>query len=164
MKWEELQAQPCLISRALSVVGDRWTILILRDALAGTRRFDDFQARLGISRTIIADRLALLVREGVFDKLAYQDRPSRYEYRLTAKGLELYPLIMGMFEWGRRHYPLEQGLPVIHKHKGCGHDFTPVLTCSECGEAIMARNVEARPGPAHGIAGKSALPPKSASR
>lgn len=148
MKWDDLPAQPCLISRTLSVIGDRWTMLMLRDAFAGTRRFDDFQARLGISRTIIADRLALLTREGVFDKIAYQDRPPRHEYRLTEKGLDLYPLIMGMFDWGRRHYPLEGGLPVLHRHKACGQDFTPVLSCSACGEEVTARAVQARPGPA----------------
>lgn len=120
---------------------------MLRDAFSGTRRFDDFQASLGISRTIIADRLALLVEEGVLDKVAYQSRPPRHEYRLTPKGLDLYPVVMAMFDWGRRHYPIEEGLPVIHRHKTCGHDFTPVVTCSECGEPIAPRDVEARPGP-----------------
>jgi DNA-binding HxlR family transcriptional regulator len=148
MKWDDLAGEPCLISRTLAVVGDRWTMLILRDCFAGVRKFDDFQARLGISRTIVAQRLALLVDEGVLDKTAYQTRPTRYEYRLTEKGLELYPLVMGMFDWGRRHYPLEGGLPVIHQHKACGHDFNPVLSCSACGEEISARAVRTRPGPA----------------
>lgn len=147
MKWDDLPDQPCLISRTMAVLGDRWTMLILRDAFARVRRFDDFQAQLGISRTIVADRLALLVDEGVLEKRAYQERPPRHEYRLTQKGLDLYPLLMTMFDWGRRYYPLEGGLPVIHRHKKCGADFTPVLSCSECGEAVGARDVLSRPGP-----------------
>lgn len=148
MKWDDLPEQPCLISRTLAVIGDRWTMLILRDCFGGVRKFDDFRENLGISRTIVAQRLALLVEEGVLDKRAYQERPTRYEYRLTAKGLDLYPLIIGMFDWGRRHYPLEAGLPVIHQHKACGKDFTAILSCSECGEEVTARDVLARAGPA----------------
>lgn len=147
MKWEDLSSEPCLISRTLAVVGDRWTMLILRDCFAGVRRFAEFQAKLGISRTIVAQRLAALVEEGVLQKNAYQDRPVRYEYRLTEKGLDLYPLVLGMFEWGRKHYPMQEGVPVIHQHTGCGQDFHPVTTCSECGDEVTARSVKARSGP-----------------
>lgn len=147
MKWTELPDQPCLIARSVAILGDRWTMLILRDAFAGLRRFDQFQESLGISRTIVTDRLNLLVEEGVLEKRLYQQHPPRNEYRLTSKGLDLYPVLLAIFDWGRQHYPIEAGLPVIHTHKSCGHDFAPVTTCSHCGEHVTAHNVNARRGP-----------------
>jgi DNA-binding HxlR family transcriptional regulator len=144
MKWEELSEQRCSVARALAVIGDRWTLMVLRDCFLGVRRFEAFQARLGISRSIIAERLKLLVDEGLLRKEAYQDRPARHEYRLTQKGLDLHPIIMSIVRWGDAHYAGESGPPLVHRHKACGHDFAPVMTCSECGEAIGARDVEVR--------------------
>src|SRR3954469_14636070 len=89
MKWDALRDEPCSVARTVAVIGDRWTLMILRDCFLGVRRFEDFQARLGISRTITTERLKTLVDEGVLRKVAYQDRPTRYEYRLTDKGLDL---------------------------------------------------------------------------
>lgn len=147
MKWDDLAAEPCSVARSVAVIGDRWTLLILRDCFLGVRRFEAFQSRLGISRTIIADRLKLLVDEGVLSKSPYQDHPARFEYRLTPKGLDLYPVIMAVVAWGDRHYAGEAGPPVLHRHKACGCDFRPVMTCSECGEPVGARDVETRAGP-----------------
>jgi len=147
MKWEDLAAEPCSVARTVAVIGDRWTLLILRDCFLGVRRFEAFQERLGISRTIIAERLKLLVDEGVLTKVAYQDRPVRHEYRLTEKGLALHPVIMAVVHWGDRFYGGEAGAPLLHRHKTCGHDFHPVMTCSECGEAVGPREVEPHPGP-----------------
>ena len=147
MKWDDLAAEPCSVARSVAVIGDRWTLLILRDCFLGVRRFEAFQSRLGISRTIIADRLKLLVDEGVLNKSPYQDHPVRYEYRLTPKGLDLYPVIMAVVAWGDRHYAGEAGPPILHRHKACGCDFRPVMTCSECGEPVGARDVETRAGP-----------------
>lgn len=147
MKWEDLAAEPCSVARTVAVIGDRWTLLILRDCFLGVRRFEAFQERLGISRTIIAERLKLLVDEGVLAKVAYQDRPLRHEYRLTEKGLALHPVIMAIVHWGDRFHAGEAGAPLLHRHKACGCDFHPVMTCSECGEAVGARDVETRPGP-----------------
>jgi DNA-binding HxlR family transcriptional regulator len=147
MKWEDLAAEPCSVARTVAVIGDRWTLLILRDCFLGVRRFEAFQERLGISRTIIAERLKLMVDEGVLAKVAYQDRPLRHEYRLTDKGLALHPVIMAIVHWGDRHYAGEAGAPLLHRHKACGHDFAPVMTCSECGEAVGPRDVEPHPGP-----------------
>lgn len=147
MKWEDLAAEPCSVARTVAVIGDRWTLLILRDCFLGVRRFEAFQERLGISRTIIAERLKLLVDEGMLAKAAYQDRPLRHEYRLTEKGLALHPVIMAVVHWGDRYYAGEAGAPLLHRHKACGHDFHPVMTCSECGEAVGARDVETHPGP-----------------
>ena len=145
MKWNELAAQPCSLARALAVVGDRWTLLILRDAFLRVRRFDDFQASLGIARRVLAERLASLVDDGILEKVAYQQRPARYEYRLTGKGLDLYPAILALVHWGDAHYAGADGPPVVHRHKACGHEFRSVLSCSECGEALDALDVLAEP-------------------
>jgi DNA-binding HxlR family transcriptional regulator len=147
MKWEDLAAEPCSVARTVAVIGDRWTLLILRDCFLGVRRFEAFQERLGISRTIIAERLKLLVDEGVLAKVPYQDRPVRHEYRLSDKGLALHPVVMSIVHWGDRFYAGEAGAPLLHRHKACGHDFHPVMTCSECGEAVGPRDVEPHPGP-----------------
>src|SRR5690606_25090596 len=100
MKWVELSREPCSVARSVAVIGDRWTLLILRDCFLGVRRFEGFQERLGISRTIIADRLKVLTDEGVLEKAPYQERPVRHEYRLTQKGLDLYPVILAVVSWG----------------------------------------------------------------
>ena len=146
MKWNELSSENCSLARSLAVVGDRWTLLILRDAFLRVRRFDDFQANLGIARRVLTDRLATLVEHGVFQKVAYQEKPTRYEYRLTKKGLALYPVIVSLVHWGDAHYAGRNGPPVHHRHKGCGHRFHSVMTCSECGEAIDPRDVAVEAG------------------
>lgn len=141
MKWNDLAAEHCSLARSLAVVGDRWTLLILREAFLRVRRFDDFQARLGIARRVLTERLNSLVADGIFDKIAYQQRPPRFEYRLTDKGLALYPVILSLVHWGDAHYVDADGPPVLHHHKSCGHTFRSILTCSECGEAVGARDV-----------------------
>lgn len=146
MKWEDLAQEPCSVARSVAVIGDRWTLMILRDCFLGVRRFEAFQERLGISRTIIADRLKHLTQEGVLKRTPYQENPTRYEYRLTDKGLELHPVVMAIVHWGDRHYAGQAGPPLLHRHKTCGCDFHPVQTCSECGEPVEARAVETRPG------------------
>lgn len=146
MKWNELSNENCSLARSLAVIGDRWTLLILRDAFLRVRRFDDFQERLGIARRVLAERLAELVEHGVFEKVAYQELPTRYEYRLTKKGLGLYPVILSLVHWGDAHYAGKKGPPVHHRHKGCGHRFRSVMCCSECGEAVGAKDVMVEPG------------------
>ncbi len=121
--------------------------MILRDAFLRVRRFDDFEKSLKIARRVLAERLALLVDEGILAKAPYQERPTRYEYRLTDKGLELYPVIVSLVHWGDKHYSAKDGPPLLHRHQTCGHDFRSVLTCSECGEPVRAREVEVHPGP-----------------
>ncbi len=144
MKWNDLAAENCSLARALAVVGDRWTLLVLREAFLRTRRFEDFQSRLGIARRVLTERLAGLVADGVLEKIAYQQRPLRHEYCLTDKGLALYPVLLSLVHWGDAYLGDGAGPPVIHRHKACGHDFRSVLTCSECGETLGARDVEAR--------------------
>ena len=143
MRWNDLAQEDCSLARSLAVIGDRWTLLILREAFLRVRRFDAFQARLGIARRVLTERLNSLVADGIFDRIAYQQRPERFEYRLTDKGLALYPVVLSLVHWGDSYYAGTDGPPVLHRHKGCGHDFRSVLTCSECGEALGARDVVA---------------------
>lgn len=147
MRWAELDRENCSLSRTLAVIGDRWTLLVLREAFLRVRRFDDFQQSLGIARRVLAARLKLLVEEGVLKKVAYQQRPVRYEYRLTEKGVGLYPALIALVHWGDAHYAGRRGPPVLHRHLACGHDFRAVTTCSECGEAIDPREVAPHAGP-----------------
>ena len=144
MRWKELSEEPCSLARSLAVIGDRWTLLVLRESFLGVKRFEDFLKRLGIARRVLTERLTQLVDEGVLEKRPYQDRPVRHEYRLTEKGLGLYPAIVALVHWGDEHYAGEDGPPVLHRHKTCGHDFRSVMTCSECGEVIDPREVEVR--------------------
>jgi DNA-binding HxlR family transcriptional regulator len=148
MRWRDVGSQVCSVARALSVVGDRWTLLVLREAFLRTRRFEDFQRRLGASRAIVADRLDKLVAEGVLERRLYQERPPRHEYRLTEKGLDLYPVVASLAAWGDRWMDGGEGRPVLLVHRGCGAVTTARLACSECGEPLDPRGVEARPGPA----------------
>lgn len=146
MKWDELAEQPCSLARTMAVIGDRWTMLIVRELFLGVRRFEQFQERLDLPKAMLANRLKSLVEEGVLEKRAYQERPVRYEYRLTPVGFDLYPVVMAIVAWGNRHRAGKDGPPLLHHHKTCGHDFTPVMTCSECGEVLDARDVGVRPG------------------
>jgi DNA-binding HxlR family transcriptional regulator len=151
MRWESLAREDCSLARALAVLGDRWTLMILRDAFLGVRRFDDFQQSLKIARRVLSERLALLVEEGVLRKVPYQEKPLRSEYRLTEKGLALYPALISLVHWGDRFYAGDAGPPILHTHQMCGHDFRSVVTCSECGEALDARAVSVRPGPVKSV-------------
>lgn len=129
------------MARTVSVIGDRWTLLVLRDCFLGVRRFDEFQERLKISRPMLADRLGKLVEVGVLKKVAYQEAPVRYEYRLTSKGMDLHPIIMAIVHWGDIHMSDQRGRPLLHRHATCGHLFDPVLVCSECSEPLHAKDV-----------------------
>ena len=156
MRWDEIEQQRCSIARSLSVVGDRWTLLVLRECFLGVRRFEDFQAQLGMARHRLADRLKRMVEEGVLRKEPYQQRPLRHEYRLTDKGKDLYPVLLSLVRWGDRWMDQGKGPPVVYRHHLCGHMTIPVLSCSECDEPLIARDVTPMAGP--GLRGsKSAL-------
>jgi len=137
--------QVCSIARALEAVGDRWTMLVIRDAFQGVRRFDDFQERLGVARNVLSDRLSRLVDEGILEKRLYQERPRRFEYRLTPKGIDLFPALISLMKWGDRHAPDPGGPPMVVLHKGCGGKVDERLLCDRCGEPVTALNSEARP-------------------
>jgi len=160
MRWDTLDKENCSVARAVSVIGDRWTLLILRDCFLRVRRFEAFQERLGITRHILADRLRKLVNVGVLERVQYQANPRRFEYRLTQKGLDLHPVLMGLVHWGDTHMAGKKGRPILHRHTKCDHDFDPVLACSKCGDAVTAKDVRVRPGPG---ASRDMLPKEIAS-
>jgi DNA-binding HxlR family transcriptional regulator len=136
----------CSVAQCLDVVGEWWSMLIVRDAFLGVTRFDEFQERLGISRNILNQRLSRLVETGIFDKVAYQERPPRFDYKLTKKGRDLWPVLTAMRQWGDR-YAAPDGPPVEVVHRACGHITDAEMTCSHCGEALRPRDVKTVPGP-----------------
>jgi DNA-binding HxlR family transcriptional regulator len=137
----------CSFGRTLALIGDRWSMLILREEFFGVRRFDDLQRNLGIARNILTGRLHNLVDCGILERRLYQDRPRRFEYRLSQKGIDLYPALVALMEWGDRYVADEPGPPLVLRHKRCGQRTRPTLTCSACGEDIDARDMEPEPGP-----------------
>jgi DNA-binding HxlR family transcriptional regulator len=136
----------CSVAQCLEVVGEWWSMLILRDAFLGVTRFDQFQERLGISRNILNQRLNRLVEAGVLDRVAYSEHPPRYDYRLTDRGRDLWPVLTAMRQWGDR-YAAPNGPPLRVTHTGCGKASDAVMVCSECGERITARDVRVAAGP-----------------
>lgn len=137
----------CSLARALELIGDWWSPLIIRDLFLGIARFDDLAEDLGISRNLLTRRLKALVADGIVERTAYQLRPPRYEYRLTEAGRDLWPAMLAVTEWGDRWAAPEEGRPMLFVHKSCGHQFRPQVTCSECREVITADNVSVLPGP-----------------
>ena len=131
----------CSIARALDVVGEWWSVLVLREAFLGVRRFDDFAKRLGIARNTLTARLERLVAEGILERRRYSERPERFEYRLTDKGLDLYPVLVALKAWGDRWAVDEAGPPLVLEHKGCGQLSHPHLVCDACGEPVRARDM-----------------------
>jgi len=142
----DYEGQNCSIARTLELIGERWTLLIVRDAFLGIRRFEDFQADLGIARNVLSARLARLVDEDILTKRRYQERPARYEYRLTEKGIGLWPVLMTLVKWGDK-YAAPHGVPRIIEHRDCGGQVNDHLMCDRCGKPLSARDVVARPGP-----------------
>lgn len=149
MRWDEIAQLNCSIARTLSVIGDRWTLLVLRDAFSGIRRFEHFQASLGVTRHLLADRLKKLEREGILRRAKYQDAPPRYEYRLTDKGFDLYPIILSILKWGDTH-TAEGERPVELMHRTCGGAASPKLVCGTCGGELKPRDVQPRAKPGAG--------------
>jgi DNA-binding HxlR family transcriptional regulator len=139
--------QVCSVARTLERIGDRWTMLIIRDAFLGVRRFDDFQRELGVARNVLTDRLARLVDEGILEKRPYQERPERFEYRLTDKGADLWPVLVSLMKWGDRHSPAAGGPPTLIVHGGCGGEVNERFRCERCGADVHARTAQAMPGP-----------------
>ena len=130
-----------MLNRAFQVLGDRWTSHVIASAFLGRRRFNDFQNALGVAPNILSDRLTRLVDLRVLRKVLYQERPERWEYRLTDEGRDLYPLIAELNHWGDRWLATEKGPPLITYHRTCGHVLEPKLTCDQCGEEVTVFNV-----------------------
>jgi DNA-binding HxlR family transcriptional regulator len=138
--------QVCSIARALELVGDRWTILVIREAFMGTRRFEGYQRNLDCARNVLTDRLNRLVEAGVMRKRLYQERPPRYEYSLTRMGVELWPATMALKTWGDRYFA-ENGPPVRVLHTDCGGELDERMHCARCGAELEPSDVYAVPGP-----------------
>ena len=141
----DFSAMDCSVARTLDVIGDKWSLLILRDAFYGVRRFDDFQSDLGIARNVLTDRLQKLVATGVFERRPYEERPPRFEYRLTEKGKALLPVLLAMIAWGD-HWTGDSDIPpVTLTHTACGSVTRAVVCCDQCGGELTAREVRAAP-------------------
>jgi DNA-binding HxlR family transcriptional regulator len=136
--------QACSMARSLEIVGERWTLLILRDIFLGIRKFEDLHRSLGVARNILQTRLELLTKEGVIEKRPYQ--AARYEYCLTKKGQELWPALMALLRWGDRHYA-PHGRPRLIKHRECGGEVTDHLTCGKCGKSLKLQDLYWEWGP-----------------
>ena len=136
MRWSEVGTQVCSLARSLSVVGDPWTLLFLREAFAGVTKFEDFLSGTGSSRAIATERLSRLVEHGVLERTEYLDAPRRYEYRLTPMGLELLPVILSLVEWGDHWLSDGDPAPVELIHTACGEAAGYELRCKGCGDAL----------------------------
>jgi DNA-binding HxlR family transcriptional regulator len=145
MRASEIAEQRCSIARPAALLGDRWTLVILRQAFNGIKRFEDFQETLGISRSLLSERLGRLVEAGVLRREPYKDSVrTRDRYRLTEMGLDLYPVLMALRQWGDRYLANEDYSPVDIRHRDCGGEPTVELRCSKCGEEVSARDAEVR--------------------
>jgi DNA-binding HxlR family transcriptional regulator len=146
MQRTQFSEMACSIARTLDVIGEPWSPLILRDVWVGMSRFEQIQGDLGISRKVLTERLNHLVDQGVVERRPYDNRP-RYEYHLTAKGLELVDLLMVMTAWGDKWLAGKAGPPVLYRHHACGEISHVDLRCSHCGEPMHAGDVGAEAGP-----------------
>jgi DNA-binding HxlR family transcriptional regulator len=145
--------QDCSIARTLEVLGERWTLLVIRDVFRGRRRFDQIQESLGVARNVLSARLAWLVDEGLLEKRRYRDRPPRWEYFLTEKGLDLWPVMVALVHWGDRHLAGADGPPMVIVHRGCGGRVDDRRICERCGRHLVV--TDARAEPASGPVGES---------
>ena len=135
----------CSIAQTLEVIGEWWTLLILRDCFLGVRRFDDFVERLGIARNVLTDRLTKLVDHGILEKRKYQDRPARYEYRLTAKGVDLSPALVALMRWGDKHVAGDDK-PTVLVHDSCGKPLDQTFICWDCDTTVEPAAIRSKPG------------------
>ena len=140
---------PCSVARTMDLLGDAWTPLVLREAFYGLKRFDEFQAGLGIARNTLADRLRRLVDEGLLEKQLYQTDPRRYEYVLTEKGSDFFGVLAAISGWGDRWLAGKEGPPVTYHHDSCGQDAGAAVVCVACGEPLRAVDTSMRIGPGY---------------
>jgi DNA-binding HxlR family transcriptional regulator len=147
MRRASFEDMNCSVARSLEVIGEWWTLLILRDAFFGVTRFEEFQARLGIARNILAKRLDTLVEHGVLERRCYDEARARYDYVLTAKGKALWPVLVTIRQWGDEWIVGAGKEPVTMVHATCGERTTAVLACDHCGEQLQGRDVRVAAGP-----------------
>ncbi len=149
MERKSFAQMDCSVAQCLEVVGEWWSLLVLRDIFLGIRRFDRLQRHLGIARNVLQQRLEHLVDRGVLERRQYEEHPPRYEYHLTQAGRDLWPVLNAMRTWGDR-YAAPDGPPLQLVHRGCGKTTEVDLVCRECGETLTSRDVVAVPGPGRG--------------
>ncbi|HSG88233.1 MAG TPA: helix-turn-helix domain-containing protein [Pseudomonadales bacterium] len=147
MKLKSFEHMNCSLAQALEVVGERWTLLILRDAFFGIHRFDDFQRRLGIARNILSARLARLVEAGILERRALSAGGKRAEYHLTAKGRDLQPALVSLTQWGDAWYPGDGGPRIEFYERESGEPIRRLRPCAQDGRELTPRQIRARPGP-----------------
>jgi DNA-binding HxlR family transcriptional regulator len=136
MKWHDLTDDACPLARAMGVIGDRWTLLILRECFLGVRRFDSFQKRLGVTRHLLAERLKRLETMGLLERRPYQERPLRHEYRLTVSGKEFAPVLLAMQDWAQQNLPSPVPAPFSFVTRDGGEEVDPVLTDRHSGQEL----------------------------
>ncbi len=141
--------QNCSAARTLELIGERWTMLVIRDVFSGRRRFDQIQESLGVARNVLSTRLQLLVDNGILEKRAYQEKPERHEYFLTEKGLDLWPVLIALIGFGDKHLADQDGAPLEIRHKGCDGRVNDRRICERCGAELGVRD-------AYGVAGPGA--------
>lgn len=137
MLGNDYSGQQCSVARSLEVIGERWTLLIIRNIFMGLRRFDEIQANLGIARNVLQARLERLVDAGVLEKRQYSERPPRFEYRLTPQGRDLSPVITTLVRWGDEHRPAPGGPPTLVLHRDCGGEVSRDNVCATCGAHVL---------------------------
>jgi len=143
------ESDACSIARTLALVGDRWTLLVLRDVANGVRRFDELAGHLGVARNVLSSRLDRLARAGLVERTAYREPGARerHEYRLSGPGRELIPILLAVMQWGDRHLAGPAGPPAVVRHAGCGAPIRVSLTCAEGHELGERPRVLVEPGP-----------------
>jgi DNA-binding HxlR family transcriptional regulator len=146
---DRYSADNCSVKRTLDVVGEKWTLLVLREAFYGARRFEDFRRRVGCARNVLSERLGTLVDAGLMVREPYREpnQRTRHEYRLTEKGIDLLPALVALMHWGDRWEADAEGPPVEVVHRECGHPVETILRCSRDRESLTARDTRVRPGP-----------------
>ena len=145
----EWSVENCTISRTLGILGEKWTFIVLRDVFLGIRRFDDFIEHTGIGRQVLTHRLAALVEAGLLRREAYREpgERARQEYRLTDKGMDVYPILIALREWGDRYASDAAGPPLLTVHRDCGASVSVHLACAAGHKLAAPREVVPRPGP-----------------
>jgi DNA-binding HxlR family transcriptional regulator len=145
MSGSPLSRLECSVANTVEIVNDPWTVLILRDAFQGLRRFDQFVESLGIARNTLTSRLDRLVKDGLMEMVPYQDRPVRNEYMLTERGKDLFDVLMTLWAYGERWNPPSDPDHQRAIHIGCGQEANAVTHCGHCGERITRRNIRIKP-------------------
>ncbi len=138
----------CSVGRSLEELGDKWVLLILREAFFGVRHFDEFQANLGIATNILSNRLKRMVGNGIMKKEKDEKDARRVQYSLTRKGVDLFDVTLALMKWGDRWLADEDGPPLLLTHKNCGQSLDAQMCCAHCGDAINAFDVDYEDGPA----------------